>query len=145
MKPLLRNFPDDQTTLGEIDRHQRLPHPADRPSAQHRLDALNHLVHMNAAQAGNLSQRIDLKALDAILGEGEDAGIDRIANVDGAGDGVHIEDRKRSEVRKPGGNIWAAGSGDAVNSFNEMLSRAFATSPPSHAIQRSSPCPVDEE
>src|SRR2546427_832489 len=55
---------------------------ANRPGAEHCRDALDHGGDVDPASAGDLADRIGLKALQFILGNRQDGGVDRISDAD---------------------------------------------------------------
>jgi len=52
-----------------------LPHPADGPGPQHRLNPIDDHGKFDTRLPGNLTQRITLEALDAILRHRKNAGV----------------------------------------------------------------------
>ena len=67
---------------GEVGGHQRLADAADGAGAEHGGEALEDGGLVDAAEAGDFVNRIGLKAWDLVLGDGENAGVDRIGGLD---------------------------------------------------------------
>ena len=85
VEPLRLDFPRHQRARREVGGHQRLPHAADGPGAQHRRDAVDHHVDRQAALPRDLAQRIAHEARDAVLRHREDAGVDLVGMADRGG------------------------------------------------------------
>ena len=81
VEPLVRDAPRDECAGREIRRHQRLSDAADRSRCEHRAQPLEHGVQRKVGETRDLLERIDEKSRDAILGDGEDACVDRIADL----------------------------------------------------------------
>jgi hypothetical protein len=64
--------------LREIRRQQRLPDAANRPGSQHALNSFNDDGQFHARLSRNFPERIALKALQPIFGNGENVRVDRI-------------------------------------------------------------------
>ena len=88
---VLSHLPSDQRTLGEVGGQQRLAHAPNDTTSQHGLNALEHRRGIQAALLGDLADRIVLKPLEPILGNLEDAGVDRVLNVDRDGGASHVD------------------------------------------------------
>src|SRR5579875_142330 len=80
---LRRNLPGRKRPGGEVRRHQRLPHPSNRPGLHHRDDPLEDGFDRDARARRDLTERILEKTGDAVLGDGEDGGVDRIVDPNG--------------------------------------------------------------
>jgi hypothetical protein len=76
------DLPRDQRTLGEVRGQERLPHAAHDAGLQHRADALGDDVDVELRAPCDLLERLAHEPANAILGDFEDAAIDRIARRD---------------------------------------------------------------
>lgn len=83
VEAILGNLPGDEGALGEVGGEKGLADTPDGPSAEHGDDALNYCGHIEIGLMGNLGQRVGKKALDAILRNGKDAGVDGVCYMNG--------------------------------------------------------------
>ena len=81
---LLRwNLPRNERTVREVRREQRLPYATDRARREHRADAFDRRVEIDAGAARDLAERIAHEAGDPVFGDAQDRGVDRILDGDG--------------------------------------------------------------
>ena len=80
VQAIARHAPRDERARREPVRDQRLPHPPDHARLEHRADAAGDDGGGHAGQRGDVAQRVAPEAVEAILGHGEDRGVDRIAD-----------------------------------------------------------------
>ena len=80
VEPFRRDLPRDERALREAGGEQRLPDAADRSGAQHRRDAFDDDVDVEAGTLRDLPKRIRLKSAQPILGDGQDGRIDGVGN-----------------------------------------------------------------
>ena len=71
------NFPGDQGAIGQVSREQRLPNTANRSGAEHRSDPRHDNIEIHARAARDFLKRLPNKALDLVLRNREDFGVDR--------------------------------------------------------------------
>ena len=77
-----RHFPGDERAIGEIGREQRLPDAPDRARPQHRDDSLEHRLDRQPGALRDLGKRFADEAGDLVLGDGENARVDRVVMLD---------------------------------------------------------------
>jgi hypothetical protein len=82
---LVRNLPRHQRAGGKVRRHQRLAHAADRAGIEHRDDALEHDVHIDARLLGDLTERVELKAGQPVFTHCENRRVYRVVDPRGQG------------------------------------------------------------
>ena len=82
----LGDLPGNEGAGRELVRDQGLADAADGARAQHRADALDHRVEVDAGARGDLAEGVAEEPADAVLGDGEDGGVGGV--VDGGGDDV---------------------------------------------------------
>ena len=86
---VLIHLPRHQRALCQIGRQQGLAHAPNHTSFQHCSHALQHHGLIQPCALGHHPKGITLKALQLILADGENLGVDFISNLDGCGGGIH--------------------------------------------------------
>ena len=82
VEPILRHRPSDERAFGQIAGDERLPHPADGAGSEHRLDAVEHGLQRQAGFFRDLDEWLADEALNLVLGDCEDLGIDGVGVLD---------------------------------------------------------------
>jgi len=85
-----RHLPGHQRALREIGGQQRLPHTADRPAPQHRLNTLDDDRQFHTGLARDFLQRMALKTLEAVFRDRKNARVDPITDFDWHRGQIHL-------------------------------------------------------
>jgi hypothetical protein len=75
---LRRYLPGHERAVGQVRGQKGLAHAADCAGFQHRGDARHYGLHRHAGAACDFLEWLAHKALDLVLGDGEDFRVDRV-------------------------------------------------------------------